>query len=231
MPERVLGELQGICEKIRQNFEAKDAARERGLVLCREVIRNSANAIRAVHRAEYEEALALMDQNASLLREADSALAEHPDVFYAGFVHDAQKEYAEARLTYALIRGEPLPDPDAIRVGYAAYLNGMGEAVGELRRHALDRIRDNDMHWGEALLSAMDEIYYAMVSFDYPTAISGGLKRTADVTRSLIERTRGDLTNAIRQQHLERALARIETLLKATPQQTLESKDQELGKA
>ena len=214
MPERALKELNGICDKIRGTFEAKDAARERALVLSREVIRNSANAIRAIHREEFDDALALMGQSDGLLREVDGVLKDHLDVYYAGFVHDSQKEHAEAHITYALVRGEPLPDPDDIRVGYAAYLNGMGEAVGELRRHALDRIRQNDMNWGESLLAAMDEIYYAMVSFDYPTAISGGLKRTADVTRSLIERTRGDLTNAIRQQRLEGALAELEERLK-----------------
>jgi translin len=214
MPERPLKELNPICAKIRESFDAKDAARERALVLSREVIRNSANAIRAVHREEFDEAVSLMNQSDGLLREVDKALKDHPDVYYAGFVHDSQKEHAEAHLTYALVRSETLPDPDSIRVGYAAYLNGMGEAVGELRRHALDRIRQNDMNWGESLLAAMDEIYYAMVSFDYPTAISGGLKRTADVTRSLIERTRGDLTNAIRQQRLEGALAELEQRLK-----------------
>jgi translin len=217
MSEQALPELKHICDRIRENFDAKDAAREKALALTREVIRNSANAIRAVHREEFPEALALMDQSASLLAEADAALQHHPDVYHAGFVHDAQKEYAESRLTYALVRRESLPDPDAIKVGYAAYLNAMGEAVGELRRHALDGIRDNDIAWGEALLSAMDDIYYAMVSFDYPTAISGGLKRTADVTRSLIERTRGDLTNAIRQQRLEGALVELEQRLKAQP--------------
>ena len=214
MPERALKELNPICDKIRENFEAKDAARERALVVSREVIRNSANAIRAIHREEFDEAVALMKQSDGLIREVDEALKNHPDVYYAGFVHDSQKEHAEAHITYALVREEALPDPDDIRVGYAAYLNGMGEAVGELRRHALDGIRQNDITWGESLLSAMDEIYYAMVSFDYPTAISGGLKRTADVTRSLIERTRGDLTNAIRQQRLEAALAEIEGRLK-----------------
>jgi len=212
--KRLLGELEGICDKIRADFDAKDAARERGLALSREVIRNSANAIRAVHRGDYDDALELMEENARLLREADAALAKFPDVYHAGFIHDAQKEYAEARQTYALVRGEPLPDPDDLGVGYAAYLNGLGEAVGELRRYALDGIRRNDMTWGESLLAAMDEIYGALVSFDYPTAISGGLKRTVDVTRSLIERTRGDLTNAIRQQRLESALAEFEARLK-----------------
>jgi len=219
MPERALKELTQICDKIRANFDAKDAARERALPLTREVIRNSANAIRSVHRGEFDDAVGLMDQSAGLLREVDAVLKDYLDVYHAGFVHDSQKEHAEAHLTYALVLREPIPDPDSLGVGYAAYLNGMGEAVGELRRHALDGIRQNDIAWGESLLNAMDEIYYAMASFDYPPAISGGLKRTADVTRSLIERTRGDLTNAIRQQHLEAALADLQTQLKAAPRQ------------
>lgn len=215
MAKPVLAELGKICEKMRTVFDAKDAAREAGLTRSREVIRNSANSIRAIHRAEYDEAKALMGQNQRLLREVDEALSGHPDVYHAGFVHDAQKEHAEAHLTYALIRNEPLPDPDDLGVGYAAYLNGLGEAVGELRRHALDGIRRNDIAWGEDILAKMDEAYYAMVSFDYPNAISGGLKRTSDVTRSLIERTRGDITNAIRQQRLEASLGQLEGRLPA----------------
>jgi translin len=221
MPDRPLKELKGICDKVRLVFDAKDVARERGLTLAREVIRNSANAIRAIHRAEYEEAEVLMQASAGLLREAAEALVNHPEVRYAGFLQDAQKEHSEARQTYALIRGEPLPDPDELGVEYAPYLNALGEAIGELRRHALDRIRHNDIGWGDTLLSLMDEIYYAMVSFDYPPAICGQLKRTADVTRSLIERTRGDLTNAMRQQRLETALADLETRLN-TPTHTTE---------
>jgi translin len=210
MTERPLQELKAICDRIRVDFDAKDAARERGLTLSREAIRHSANAIRAIHRGEYDDALALMETDAALLKEAEEGLQAHPDVHYAGFLQDAQKEYAEARQTYALVRGEPLPDPDDLGVAYAPYLNALGEAIGELRRHALDGIRHNEIAWGESLLEKMDEVYYAMVSFDYPPAISGGLKRTADVTRSLIERTRGDITNAIRQQRLENALAERE---------------------
>ena len=214
MGKEVVAELKGICEKIRARFDAKDAAREEGLVRAREVIRNSASAIRSIHRGEYEEASALMKASTRLLEEIDKFLSPHPDIYHAGFIHDAQKEHAEAHQTYALIRGEALPDPDELKVGYSAYLNALGEAIGELRRHALDRIRHNELGWGEGILAAMDEVYYAMVSFDYPTAIDGGLKRTADVTRSLIERTRGDITNAARQQRLENSLTEIESRMK-----------------
>jgi len=214
MDRRVLKELGNICDRIRKDFDAKDAAREKALALTREVIRNSANAIRAVHRGEYDDAKALMDKSAVLLAEVQEALKDHPDVYHAGFVHDSQKEHAEAHQTYAMIRGEPLPSPEEIGVEYAAYLNGLGDTVGELRRHALDKVRQNDIEWSEGILEVMDDIYYAMVSLDYPAAISKGLKRTADVVRSLIERTRGDLTNAVRQEQLEASLARLEEKLK-----------------
>jgi translin len=207
-------ELKTICDKIRQEFDAKDAAREKGLTRSREVIRNSADSIRHIHRGEYAEAEKLMAASVKLLAEVREALKDHPDVYYAGFVQDAQKEHAEAHATLALVRGEALPDPDTLGVGYAPYLNALGEAIGELRRHALDGIRRNELGWGEGILAAMDEVYYAMISFDYPPAIDRGLKRTADVTRSLIERTRGDITNAARQQRLETALAELEGRLK-----------------
>ncbi len=216
MADAVHAELKAICEKIRKEFDSKDAAREKGLTRSREVIRNSADAIRSIHRGEYEVAERLMAASKKLLAEVEEALKDHPDVHYAGFVQDAQKEHAEAHATLALVRGEPLPDPDDLGVGYAPYLNALGEAVGELRRHALDHIRRNDFGWGEAILANMDEIYYAMVSFDYPPAIDRGLKRTADVTRSLIERTRGDVTNAVRQQRLESALTQMDERLKGS---------------
>lgn len=215
MKREAVAGLKPICDKIRTRFDATDAAREKAFARSREIIRNSANAIRAVHRGEFAEAKELMSQSAVIIAEIEGTLEDHPDIYYAGYVQDAQKEHAEAHQTYALIRGEPLPDPDDLKVCYAPYMNALGEAIGELRRYALDGIRHNELGWGEGILTAMDEIYYAMVSFDYPTAVSGGLKRTADVTRSLIERTRGDVTNATRQQRLEEALAEIEARLQA----------------
>lgn len=208
--------LDRICEKIRRQWDDKDLAREQGLALCREVIRNSSNAIRATHRMEYQEAAELLDRTAQIVAQVDQVLTGHPDVYHAGFVHDAQKEYAEGRLTLALIRDQPLPDPDDLGVAYAAYLAGLAEAVGELRRHILDRIRGADPGWGEEHLIAMDEIFYRLVSFDYPSAISANLKRTTDVTRSIIEKTRGDLTNAIRQQRLEQKLEKLESAGRGT---------------
>jgi translin len=204
-----------ICAKIRAQFDQKDAARERGLALSREVVRHSANAIRAIHRRDFTEARALIANIHDLVAQMNAVLKEHPDVKYAGFVHDSQKEYAEATIFLSVVAGEPLPDPDALGVDYPAYLHGIGDATGEMRRLILDRIREGapGMAETEGLLNAMDEIYFELITFDYPAAVTSGLRRITDVLRGTIERTRGDLSTAIGQQHLQAALERMDQKL------------------
>ncbi|MFN8556637.1 MAG: haloacid dehalogenase [Dehalococcoidia bacterium] len=205
--------LDDLSERVRATFTAKHQARERALSLCRDVIRHAALTIRAVHRGEAGPARGLLAAARDRLAEARAAVADHTDIYHAGFIHDAQKEFAEASLTLALVEGEAIPLPEDLDVEYAAYLNGMGEAVGELRRYVLDSLRHGDMERCERLLGVMDDIYALMVTIDYPDAITGGLRRTTDVTRGILERTRGDLTMAARQNDLERRLARFESML------------------
>ncbi len=188
------------------DFSAKDAAREKALPLCREVIRNCSNAIRAVHRQEFDLAKELLQSAHNLLDEVKKAVASYGEFNNRGFVRDAQKEFAEGSVTLALVTGNQLPHPDELGIGCAAYLNGMGEAVGELRRYLLDGIRGGDLSRGEELLSVMDDIYSILVTMDFPDAITGGLRRTTDMVRGVLERTRSDLTLAIRQKHLEEKL-------------------------
>jgi translin len=196
-------DLERIAEDIRNSFSQKDAAREKALRLCREAIRHSANAIRAVHRGEYEPAQASLKTVRSLLDEMRQALGDYGELLYGRFAHDAEKEYAEASITLALITGNTLPSPDTLGVSHAAYLNGMGEAVGELRRHLLDSLRRGELPHCERLLAAMDDIYGVLVTIDFPDALTYGLKRTTDVVRGVLEKSRGDLTVALRQKELE----------------------------
>lgn len=206
-------QLDPIMERVRATFVDKHQARERGLPLCREALRHSANAVRAVHRQEYDKAQQLIDRARELLAGAKAGLSAHPDIYHAGFVHDAQKEYVEACATLALIAARPLPTPDGLDVELPAYLNGLGEAVGELRRHLLDRLRAGDVEHCEGVLNAMDDIYSALVTFDYPDAMTGGLRRTCDAVRGILERTRGDLTLSVRQRELEKRLASFDQRL------------------
>jgi len=209
-----LASLDDIAAIVRAHFDDKNAARERALVLSREAIRASANAIRAVHRGEADSADVLLEQAGRALAEAREVLRAHPDVFYAGFVQDAQKEYVEACATRAFIRGGELPAPDALEVDHAPYLNGLGEAVGELRRYVLDRMRLGELAECERVLGLMDEVYALLVTMDYPDAMTGGLRRTTDLARSILEKTRGDVTVAITQRQLEQAIEGLQKRLR-----------------
>lgn len=191
--------LEPIAERIRQELAAKDAARERVLPRCRDVIRNCSQAIRAAHRQEFDKARDLLDAARDLLAEADKACSDHDELGYTGFVRDAQKEFAEGCITLALVTGQPMPTPEELGVDVVAYLKGMGEAVGELRRYMLDSMRRGDLSQGETLLTAMDDIYNALVTMDFPDAITGGLRHTTDMVRGVLERTRSDLTLAMGQ--------------------------------
>jgi len=201
--------LGSFADQIRLSFLAKDAAREKVLPLCREVIRYCSQAIRATHRQEFDQSQELLGSARNFLDEVKQTIVSHSELGYTGFVRDAQKEFAEGSITLALVVGKPLPSPDALGIDAAAYLNGLGEAVGELRRYLLDSMRRGDLSRGEELLAAMDDIYSVLVTMDFPDAITGGLRRTTDMVRGVLERTRSDLTLGIRQKDLENKLGRF----------------------
>jgi len=200
-----------MAEQIRRRFSAEDAARERVLPVCREVIRHCSQAIRAVHRHEFDQAGERLKSARQLLDEAGQAIVSYRELGSTGFFRDAQKEFAEGSITLALVTGNPLPDPDELGIDAVAYLNGLGEAVGELRRYLLDSMRQGNLSRGEELLSAMDDIYNALVTMDFPDAITGGLRRTTDMVRGVLEKTRSDLTLAIGQKGLADKLADFST--------------------
>lgn len=174
------------------------------------MIRLSANAIRSVHRGEFDPARDLLKKARANLAETEAALVDHSDILHAGYVHDAQKEFAEASTTLALIAGERLPTPEELGVMGTAYLNGIGETIGELRRHLLDELRGGDMQHCEEALAAMGDIYDVLVTMDYPEAVTGGLRRTADAMCAILELTRGDFTVSYSQRRLEDRLREFE---------------------
>ena len=202
-------DLDGVSEELRRRFDARVQAREHALPTSRKAIRSCANAIRAIHRGEFELAHRLMDEARAAIDEGLAAVADHPDIRFAGYLQDAQKEYAEARLTEVIVHGgSAVPTPDALGVEDAPYLNGMAEAIGEARRRVLDLLRAGRVDEGDAVLAAMEDLYGVLVTMDYPDAITGNLRRATDVARSLIEKTRGDLAVARVSQDLHDALDR-----------------------
>lgn len=213
--------LDDITERIGSYLEVKNKARDQALARSRELIRYCANSIRATHRAEYDEATQLLTTAREAARQMVSDLADHPDLYYTGYTQDALKEFAEASITLALITDRPLPTPEELDVMPATYLNGLGEAMGELRRYVLDVIRHGQVERCERMLQAMEDVYSVLVTIDYPDTLTGGLRRTTDMVRGVLERTRGDLTVAARQEVLQRALYDLECKLEPHPEPPL----------
>jgi translin len=202
--------IEAVVAEAVARIEATHAARERALSASRALVRQCANAIRAVHRAEFASAEMLLREATQTAHDLRTGLTEHPGLLFAGYTQDALKEYAEAALVYAFLHGDTPPGPEALHVEPAAYLNGLAEAASELRRAILDGLRHGQVARGEALLMIMDDVYATLVTVDYPDAITGGLRRTTDALRAVLERTRGDMTAALRQEQLTAALAAFE---------------------
>lgn len=201
-------------------IEAHHNAREQALVISRTLIRQSARTIRAIHRAQFDDARVLLNEAQATADQLRSAVAEHPELQAAGYTQDALKEYTEAALVYAFLVDEILPSPETLHVEPGSYLNGLAEAASELRRAILDRIRRSEMTHIESLLERMDDVYSLLVTVDYPDVLTGGLRRSTDVLRSVLERTRGDVTNAQRQEQLTAALADFTRLVGNTHERT-----------
>ena len=201
-------ELDRFEEAVRRELEAAHAARELALGACRRTIRACGNSIRATHRQETDRAAALADEAAAALAQAHDALEPHPTLAAAGPLHDAEKEYAEARITAAFVTDAPLPSHHDLGVSAPSWLGGLAEAASELRRHLLDRLREGDLARGNALLGVMGDVYDMLVSVDFPDAVTGGLRRTTDALRAVLERTRGDLTTTLLQARLQDAIER-----------------------
>ncbi len=204
------GKIDAIVAELADRLDAKSAARDKALLDSRKLTRQAALAIRALHRGDVDQARSLLQEGTSIIREVTKDLEGFPDLYWSGYVQDAQKEYAEASIVASLMANEVVPGPSDLAVEIAPYLNGLGEAASEMRRYVLDIIRHGSAEHqqeGERVLGQMDTIYTALITVDFPDALTGGLRRTTDLVRGVLERTRGDLTMSLRQAQLERALA------------------------
>ncbi|MGQ9833340.1 MAG: haloacid dehalogenase [Candidatus Villigracilaceae bacterium] len=208
--------LESIADQIRRSFDAQTSARDQALGLARALIRHCALAIRAVHRQELNTMNEHLSEAHRLAASLKNTLAEYPDLYYAGYTQDALKEYVEACNTCALINNQPLLTPEELGVTPATYLNGLAEVIGELRRRILDILRHGYSNEAERLLENMDDIYAVLVTIDYPDAITNSLRRQTDIARSIMERTRSDVTFSLRSEQLSRAMSKLSRQLNGT---------------
>jgi len=195
-----------LPDEVRTILDARFAAREKAITESRRVIRAAANAIRALHRSEWDDAQRLIDEAGDRLSTIADALSESPELLSHAVVHDAAKEFAEARITQAVFTDIPVPSFRDLAIDPVPYLHGLGEAVGEMRRRMLDLLREEKLSEAEQLLDEMDGIVDQLAQIDYPDGMTNGLRRTTDVSRSLVERSRSDLTATVVQERLRQDL-------------------------
>jgi translin len=198
-----------ISEFVHEKFDVRNQARDKALTQARQVIRHASQAIRAIHRMEVQEASEHLAQARNLVNQLKTDLADHQDLFYAGYTQSALKEYVEAVVTFAIIQGQEIPLPEEIDAEADVYLNGLAEVVGELRRRCMDILRQGYSDDAERLLGIMDEIYTLLITVDYPDALTNGLRRQTDLARGIVERTRGDITVSIRENKLTNAISKL----------------------
>ncbi len=213
--------LEDIAEQIRLHFERQNERRDRALAQARQLTRACALAIRAAHRDEIETMHEYLRTARALADSLRADLRESPDLYHDGYTQDALKEFAEASITCAVLFHQPLPTPDDLNIPPPTYLNGLAESVGEMRRRCLDMLRRDQLAEAERLLTYMDDIYAVLVTMDYPDAITLGLRRQTDIVRSLVERTRGDLTFSLRGKELTHALSRLNGQFMENPTDTI----------
>ena len=205
--------LADVVDAITQQMEEVSQLRDGTLSRSRRLIRDCAHSIRAMHRHELDKAEEML---AAARRDAQAMvqpLAEYPALYHAGYTQDALKELVEAHLLYAFITAGQLAAPEELGVTGATYLKGLTEAATEMRRFALDLMRQDRVEEAAPFLTMMDDIYSLLLTVDFPDAITGGLRRQTDVLRGVLERTRGDLTTAMRQEKMQAALRRVEERL------------------
>jgi translin len=198
-----------LSDEVRSILDTRFAAREKAITESRQGIRAAANGIRALHRAEWDRAEELISESGRRLATIEDALGDNPELLSHAVVIDAAKEYTEARITQAVFTGTDVPSFRSLGIDPVPYLHGLGEAVGEMRRRMLDLLRAEKLAEAEALLDEMDRIVDQLAQIDYPDGMTNGLRRTTDVSRSLVERSRSDLTATVVQERLREDLRKM----------------------
>lgn len=216
LPLDLAHDLPAIVESIRQELTQINDQRDETLRQSRALVRSCANAIRAIHRHDWADAQTLLAAARGEAQTMIAPLHDYPALYHAGYTQDALKELVEAHVVHALVCDQPMPTPAALGVTGSTYLRGLSEAATEMRRFVLDLMRQGEVLAAQPYLAAMDEIYSLQLTIDFPDSITDGLRRLTDVLRNVLERTRGDLTLAIRQEQMREALQSFETRLGAS---------------
>jgi translin len=194
--------LEKIIDKIEKSIDDKDRIREKALRHSREIIINCRKAIQLIHQGQTEKAKMHLRKASAKLASLYDITGNYPELFHAGYVENAAQEFVEAKCLLNIIQGKNLPDPDKLQTTYSSYLLGLCDVVGELRRKSLDSILVGSAEEANKYLKLMENIYDAIIKFDYPSSLVP-IKRKQDQVRGIIEKTRGELAVASCERRIE----------------------------
>ncbi|MFX1410484.1 MAG: hypothetical protein ACFFA6_09035 [Promethearchaeota archaeon] len=197
--------LKNIFSELTESLDKLDHDREKILKMSRIIIRDCSIAIKNIHRKEfeqYEEKIQSVKNNHEKL---ELLVNKNPGIFYK-YLKTPEQEYAEAVSFYSIILKKDLPSPIEMKIDPLNYALGLADVVGELRRYALDNIRNSQVKELNKTLESMDEIYSNLFSIDYPSGLTQDLRQKTDRARSIIEKTRGDISISLQMDSLKNCI-------------------------
>ena len=194
--------LDEIVGKIRAILEEEDKVKTEAIEGIRKSIRLSGEAISAAHKFKFEKAIEKTSEAKKRMDGVSEMLEKHPTLYHSNLMMTAYQEYTEAKQLISLLKNNVFLTPEELGVPYKSYLTGIGDLVGELRRYGLNAIRQENVENARQVLDLMEEIYESLSSVEYPKSLVPGLRRKCDIARAILERTRGDVMNAIQRKKL-----------------------------
>ncbi|NLE03723.1 MAG: hypothetical protein GX638_02830 [Crenarchaeota archaeon] len=205
-----MSSLRELLEEIKQELTIKEETREIAHDKMRKATSFSKQAILLSHQKRLIEAKNKIEEAKELINNLKATAKEYPAIIYGGMFSAALQEYAEASIFINLIEKNQFTTSKDIEVPPVDYVLGLADVVGELRRLSLDALREGNVEKGNHCLQKMDEIYVELEALDEAYMLVSGLRRKNDVSRRIIEATRGDLAQEIRRKTLEDHLRQLE---------------------
>jgi len=202
--------LKAVLNEIRKELSGKEKSRNTTQQYMRKTTSLSKQAILFIHQKRFKEAKELLKKAKSNIERTNQMALNYAELVYSGLFNDALQEYSEACLLIKLVQESKFATPEEIEVPSVNYVLALGDVIGELRRLALDALREGDTKKGEDYLERMDEIYIELMAMDESYMLVPGLRRKCDIARRVIEATRGDVTQEIRRSMLEERLKQVE---------------------
>ncbi len=200
-----MAEIEDIAADIRKRLDGKESAREAALRTSRQIIRECRSAMATLQRGgDGKKSIEKARADHSHLREI---LSDYPDLLSAGYAVDAEQEISEVEILYSIMRGKKIPSPRDLEVSDEAFVLGMADCIGELRRLMLDGLMKDDVEGAKEMLAEMERLFDILMTFDYPDALVS-TKRKQDIARGVVEKSRGEIAMAAQMSHLKRRLRR-----------------------